>query len=67
MANILSHILLKLLDEGLGNLLTPGGILILSGILEDQVDEITTKTHDYGLSIIDQRQIEDWVGIALRH
>jgi len=67
MANILSHILIKILEKGLGNLVAPGGILLLSGILEEQVDEITTKTRDHGLTIIDQRMIEDWVGIALRN
>ncbi|HID52988.1 MAG TPA: hypothetical protein EYP41_13275, partial [Anaerolineae bacterium] len=33
-ANILAHILRRLLDDGLADLLTPDGLLILSGILD---------------------------------
>jgi ribosomal protein L11 methyltransferase len=65
-ANILAHILKNLLNEGLDRLVKSGGILILSGILEDQTTEIINQAIKKGFEVIDQRQIEDWVGIALR-
>ena len=36
-ANILAPVLVELLEQGLGNLIEPGGVGILSGILEEQV------------------------------
>jgi ribosomal protein L11 methyltransferase len=66
MANILAFILRQLLDEGLGDLITPGGVLILSGILEEQVPEMHAAIQLHGLQILRQAQIEDWVAIAVR-
>lgn len=65
-ANILTHILIRLLNEGLSKLVMPTGILILSGILEEQVPDILSLTKEKGLRIIDQRQLDDWVCIALQ-
>jgi ribosomal protein L11 methyltransferase len=66
MANILAHILKKLLDGGLGDLVSPGGTLLLSGILEEQMSEISTKVDHEGFHLIDQLQVEDWVAIAVQ-
>ena len=64
-ANILAHILLRLLDTGLADLIAPGGVLILSGILEEQVDDMLTKLSEHNLRVIDRRQIEDWVAFCV--
>jgi ribosomal protein L11 methyltransferase len=66
MANILTPILKRMLDAGLGDLIAPGGVLILSGILEEQVQEMLTKITAHGLRVIGQEQIEDWVAIAVQ-
>ncbi len=65
MANILAFILKQLLDEGLGDLISPGGVLILSGILEEQVLEMHNAIKFHRLQILKQTQIEDWVAIAV--
>jgi ribosomal protein L11 methyltransferase len=64
-ANILAFILNQLLDEGLGDLIAPGGVLILSGILEEQVVEMHTAIKLNRFEILKQTQIEDWVAIAV--
>jgi len=63
-ANILSSIIMNLFDEGLGDLVDPGGHLLLSGILAYQADEILVKAVDCGLVYEGKKQIEDWVALA---
>ena len=65
LANILAHILMRLLDAGMGDLIAPNGVLILSGILEEQVDEMKVKLAEHNLCVIEQRQIEDWVALVV--
>ncbi|HBX70088.1 MAG TPA: 50S ribosomal protein L11 methyltransferase [Chloroflexi bacterium] len=66
LANILSHILMRLLDAGMGDLMLPEGSLILSGILEEQAEAMRAKLTEHNLQIIEQRQIEDWVALAVK-
>jgi ribosomal protein L11 methyltransferase len=66
LANILAPILIRLLDEGLGDLMEPGGELVLSGILEEQVDDVLAAAARNGLQLSDRRQINDWVALVLR-
>ncbi len=66
-ANILASILMRLLDDGLADLIAPGGVLILSGILEEQVGDMLTKLDEHNLRVIDRRQIEDWVAFCVKH
>jgi ribosomal protein L11 methyltransferase len=65
LANILVNILMRLLDAGMGDLVAPGGHLILSGILEEQVDDMRAKLAEHHLPVIEQRQIEDWVALVV--
>lgn len=66
LANILTHILIRLLNNGLADLLEPGGVLILSGILEEQLPDLKLKIRALGLQIVDRRQIDDWVALAIQ-
>lgn len=63
-ANILAPVLIRLLDAGLARLLKPGGVLILSGILAEQEGEMKASLERAGLKIIEERRIEDWLGLA---
>jgi ribosomal protein L11 methyltransferase len=65
LANILAPILIRLLDEGLGALLEPGGQLVLSGILEEQAADVLAAAARNGLRLADHRQIKDWVALVL--
>lgn len=66
LANILAHILKRLLDTGLGDLIAPSGVLILSGILEEQLPDMIAKLQAHDLHVIEQKQIEDWVAVAVK-
>jgi ribosomal protein L11 methyltransferase len=65
-ANILTHILIRLLDDGLADLVAPGGILLLSGILEEKRGEMLTALEWQNLTVIEELRIEDWLGLAVK-
>ncbi|MBN2148234.1 MAG: 50S ribosomal protein L11 methyltransferase [Anaerolineales bacterium] len=64
-ANILAPILERLLDAGLGRLIAPGGVLILSGILEEQIPHLETFLTKHNLQLHTRRQVGDWVALAV--
>jgi ribosomal protein L11 methyltransferase len=66
LANILASILQRLLVAGLGELVAPGGVLVLSGILLEQVPDMETAVHAQGLRIISRKQIDDWAALAVQ-
>ena len=66
LANILAVVLERLLDAGLVDLVEPGGKLILSGILEEQMPSMKTKIKTHRLQIVEKKQINDWVAIAVQ-
>jgi ribosomal protein L11 methyltransferase len=66
-ANILAPIIIHLFETGLTDLLDASGVLLLSGILDEQVDTIQETAAANGLKIIDHRQIKDWVALALTY
>ncbi len=64
-ANILAPVLVRLLDEGMGCLVTPGGCAILSGILAEQETGVLEAAARNGLALLERRQMEDWVALCL--
>ncbi len=62
--NILAPVIIRLLEAGLGEILAPGGKLILSGILEEQGVEVTAALHAAGLNLIDKKQMGDWIALV---
>ncbi len=65
-ANILAPVLVKLMDEGLGDLVLPGGCLILSGILAEQSASVEDALEKHGFARLEKRQVGDWVALAAR-
>ncbi len=65
-ANILAPVLVNLLEQGLGELVLPGGCLVLSGILAEQSAAVEDALKKHGLSKLEKRQMGDWVAIAAR-
>jgi ribosomal protein L11 methyltransferase len=65
LANILAPVLIRMLDDGLGELLLPGGSLVLSGILQEQAGDVTAAGQRNGLQLVERRQIGDWVALRL--
>jgi len=66
MVNILASIILQLFDQGLGLLVSEGGVLLLSGILEPQLPDVLSAANAAGFTLIDQLWDQDWVSLAMR-
>lgn len=64
-ANILAPIIIRLLDEGLAHLCTPGGVLVLSGILAEQESNVLQALQRHSLRIKEHSQIGDWIGLIV--
>jgi len=66
LANILAPIIIRLFDMGLAELVSPSGVLILSGILAEQAEGVISCAAAHGLKLVERRQIEDWVALLVR-
>lgn len=66
LANILAPVIIRLLNQGMGDLLNENGIMILSGILAEQENDVRAALVEHGFDRMDYRQVGDWVGIAAR-
>jgi ribosomal protein L11 methyltransferase len=65
LANILAPVIIHLFGEGLGDLLSPGGKLVLSGILAEQAPAVLAAAKARGLSLVERRQVGEWVGLLV--
>jgi ribosomal protein L11 methyltransferase len=65
LANILAPIITRLFSVGLGDLVMPGGLLLLSGILDHQQDDLIHIAEEAGFTLIDRATDADWVSLAL--
>ncbi len=65
-ANILAAVLVRLFGAGLGELVAPGGWLILSGILAEQAGEVLVAAGEHGFRLDMERRSGDWVALVVR-
>jgi len=65
-ANILSHILMDLIQSGLATYVNPKGRIILSGILAEQVEPLVNLAAAADLELIDVRSEKDWRGLIFK-
>ncbi len=65
LANILAPVLIRLFESGMAGLVSPGGVIILSGILDHQANDVVAAGEKYGLRLLEKRQIADWVALAM--
>ena len=65
-ANILAPVIIRLFDEDLGDVLAPDGVMILSGILEEQEPNVRSAYERHGFTLVEKRRINDWVAFAIR-
>jgi len=65
-ANILNHVLVDFFAHGLGETVTPGELLILSGILRTQGPEIRARLGWHGLALVAEERREEWLCIIAR-
>ncbi len=66
LANILAPTIIRLFDDGLGDLVAPQGVLILSGILVEQADRVVDAASKHGFKLAEKRLSGDWVALAVK-
>jgi len=64
-ANIIARTIIEK-TRLLTDVLAPGGVLVASGILQDQQNEVEKAFHRTPLVILDIRQQDDWVAVLAR-
>lgn len=64
LANILAPVIIRLLDQGMAELLHTKGSMILSGILAEQEEEVKTALERHQMRVSERRQVGDWVGLV---
>jgi ribosomal protein L11 methyltransferase len=65
LANILAPVIVRLFDAGLAELIAEGGVIILSGILQDQEQSVVEAAQAKGLRLKDRKQMGDWVALTM--
>ena len=64
-ANILASVLLELLQQDLGQLVMAQGVMILSGILEDQLAEVLQVAEQKTLKLLEVYSDDDWRALVM--
>jgi ribosomal protein L11 methyltransferase len=65
-ANILAHVLADFFIEGLADTVTPGGLLILSGVLRTQGPEMRARLGWHGLAQVAEERRAEWLCLIAR-
>lgn len=63
-ANILAEPL-RVLAPAIVDVLTPSGMVILSGLLQSQIEEVTAAYRPFGLQCVRKHIIHDWAALQL--
>jgi ribosomal protein L11 methyltransferase len=64
LVNILARVICALLDEGLAQALQPGGIVVASGIIDDQEPEVREALAKSKIEVIERVVECDWVALV---
>jgi len=64
-ANILADVILLLLND-MSTVVKKGGLMILSGIIEDKASEIKKKINSLGYKVISETKDKEWVSFTAR-
>jgi ribosomal protein L11 methyltransferase len=64
-ANILAPVIIRLFGAGLVELLEEKGMIILSGILQEQAQDVIEAGQAKGLKLDNRRQRGDWVALSM--
>ncbi len=64
LVNILAKIIIELCGEGLGDVVRPGGLAVLAGLIDTQENEVREALARVGLDVIERTREQDWVGLV---
>jgi ribosomal protein L11 methyltransferase len=65
-ANILAPVIIRLFDAGLAELMEDNGTIILSGILQEQEQNVIEAAQAKGLHLNERKQMGDWVALTMK-
>jgi len=63
--NILAPVIVRLFDAGLADLIEANGAIVLSGILQEQEQNVIEAGQAKGLRMSERRQMGDWVALTM--
>ncbi len=66
LVNILARTIVELCQQGLGQIVAPGGWVMLAGLIATQEAEVRHALAQAGLDVIQRMQDQDWVGLLGR-
>jgi ribosomal protein L11 methyltransferase len=66
-ANILAPVIVRLFEAGLASLIEEQGVIILSGILQEQEERVLEAGQAQGLALSERRQMGDWVALTMSY
>lgn len=66
LVNILAKIIVPMCEQGLGQVIRPGGVGVFGGLIETQADEVEAALRQTGLDPYKRLTSGDWVVIAAR-
>ncbi|MCB2210232.1 50S ribosomal protein L11 methyltransferase [bacterium] len=66
LVNILAPIILRLFGDGLAKLVSPGGTLLLSGLLDHQEADVLERCEAEGFTLLERLSQDDWVSLAVK-
>ena len=66
LVNILAPIIIRLFENGLGDLVSKDGRLLLSGILVEQEPDVLQAAKESGFVLIERLVDKDWVSLAMK-
>ena len=66
LANILAPVIIRLFEGGMAQLVAPGGVILLAGILAEQGAAVRAAAETSGLTFVEERRSGDWVALAMR-
>ncbi|MCR5300841.1 MAG: 50S ribosomal protein L11 methyltransferase [Lachnospiraceae bacterium] len=64
-ANIIAQVLIPIMPHAV-RALKPGGICIMSGIIDEKEDDIVRACSENGLEIIETKHLGEWVGVTAK-
>lgn len=66
LVNILAKVIVELCDQGLGQVVAPGGKAVFAGLIETQEEDVRAALTRSGLQVIQRAHEKDWVSLVCR-
>ncbi|MBN1886594.1 MAG: 50S ribosomal protein L11 methyltransferase [Thermoflexales bacterium] len=66
LVNILARVIVELFEQGLEQVLAPGGSMVLAGLIDTQEEAVYQAVSRAGLQLVQRLQDKDWVGLVCR-